>query len=67
MPNVIHREVLECGFKRCCPTVEVLDDGSVVLSDDDAEIGSVGTIKIRPESVVRLVEVPDRAQEVRLR
>jgi len=57
MPNVIHREVLECGFRRCCPTVTVFDDGSVEISDDDAEIGSVGVIKIKPESAARLLEL----------
>lgn len=51
------RETLECGYRKCCPVVEIFDDGSVTLSDDDAETGSVGTIKIRPEAVDRLVEL----------
>jgi hypothetical protein len=35
----------------------MFDDGSVELSDDDAELGSVGTIKLRPEAAQRLVEL----------
>lgn len=57
MPREIHREVLECGYRKCCPTVQVFDDGSVELSDNDPEIGSVGTIKIRPEAATRLLEL----------
>lgn len=53
----IHEETLQCGYRRCCPKIEIFDDGSIVLSDNDSEIGSVGTIKIRPESVDRLVEL----------
>lgn len=53
----IHQETLQCGFRRCCPVVQVFDDGSVVLSDDDAEAGSVGTIKLRPEAATRLAEL----------
>lgn len=56
MPNVIHQETMCCGYRRC-PVVKVFDDGSVEISDDDTEIGSVGTIKIRPESVDRLLEL----------
>ncbi len=54
MPKVIHQETLMCGYKRCCPTVTILDDGSITLSDDDVENGSFGTIKIRPEAASRL-------------
>jgi len=54
--KMIHQETMCCGYKKC-PTVKVFDDGSVELSDDDAEIGSVGTIKIRPEAAARLIEV----------
>ena len=54
--KMIHQETMCCGFKRC-PTVKVFDDGSVELSDNDSEIGSVGTIKIRPEAAERLVEL----------
>jgi hypothetical protein len=53
----VHEEVLQCGYKRCCPTVKLFDDGSMEISDDDAEIGSVGAIKISPESVERLFEL----------
>ena len=51
------RRMLPCNFKRCCPRVEVFDDGSAVLTDDDADAGSVGTIKLRPEQVARLADV----------
>jgi hypothetical protein len=57
MPTTVHKETLECGYRKCCPTVTVFDDGSIELSDDDSETGSVGTIKIRPEVVTRLVEL----------
>jgi len=56
MPREIHRETFCCGYKKC-PTVTVFDDGSIELSDDDSETGSVGTIKIRPEAVARLAEL----------
>ena len=46
-----------CGYKKCCPTVRVFADGSAELTDDDAEAGSVGTIKLRPEVVARLAAV----------
>jgi hypothetical protein len=45
-----------CNYKRC-PRVEIFDDGSIELSDDDTEFGSVGTIKIRPEAVALLEEL----------
>lgn len=53
----VHEEVLQCGYKRCCPTVKLFDDGSMEISDDDAEIGSVGVVKISPESVDRLLKL----------
>lgn len=56
MPKAIHKETMCCGYKKC-PTVEVFDDGSIELSDNDAETGSVGTIKIRPEAVARLAKL----------
>jgi len=56
MPNLIHQETMCCGYKKC-PTVKVFEDGSVEISDDDAEIGSVGTIKLKPETATRLVEI----------
>lgn len=56
MPEMIHQETLCCGGKRCVE-VRLFDDGSIILSDDDSEEGSVGTIKLRPEAVSRLVEL----------
>jgi hypothetical protein len=56
-PKKIHEERLPCGYARCCPTVEVFDDGSAILTDDDFESNSVGTIKLRPEQVARFVEL----------
>jgi hypothetical protein len=53
----VHDEVLMCGYRKCCPRIEVFDDGSIELSDDDKEIGSVGTIKVRPEAVERILEL----------
>jgi len=53
----IHEETLQCGYRKCCPTVKIFDDGSMELSDDDPEIGSVGTIKLWPEVVQRLLEL----------
>lgn len=51
--KLIHQETMCCGYKKC-PTVKVFDDGSMELTDDDAEQGSVGTIKLKPEQVERL-------------
>jgi len=56
MARTIHEETMCCGYKRC-PTIKIFEDGSIELSDDDAEIGSTGTIKLRPEAVARLVEL----------
>lgn len=70
-PNKVHEEVLceqdpappdgptapECGYKKCCPAVKLFDDGSVELTDADAEAGSVGTIKLRPEAAERLARL----------
>jgi hypothetical protein len=56
MPEVIHEEEMCCGYKKC-PTVKLLDDGSAILTDDDIDGGSVGTIKLRPEQVARLSEL----------
>jgi xanthine dehydrogenase molybdopterin-binding subunit B len=53
----IYEETLQCGYKRCCPTVHVFDDGSIELSDDDTESGSVGTIKMRPEVADRFLKL----------
>lgn len=56
-PREIHREILECGFQKCCPVVSLFDDGSATLTDDDAELGSIGTIKLTPEAAARFVEL----------
>lgn len=56
MPKPIHQETMCCGFKKC-PTVSVFEDGSMEITDNDVEAGSVGTIKLRPEQVDRLVEL----------
>ena len=56
MKKIVHEETMCCGYKKC-PVVRLHDDGSVELSDDDAETESVGTIKLRPEVVARLVEL----------
>lgn len=53
----VFEETLQCGLKRCCPKVEIFNDGSIELSDDDTEVGSVGTIKILPEAADRLLEL----------
>jgi hypothetical protein len=45
-----------CGYKKC-PTVRQFADGSVELSDDDADGGSIGTVKLRPEQAHRLREL----------
>ena len=58
-PNKVHEEEMCCGYRRC-PTVKLFDDGSVELTDNDPEIGSVGTIKMRPEVVARLVELTSK-------
>lgn len=56
MKKVIHEEAMCCGYKKC-PVIRVFSDGSAELTDDDAEIGSVGMIKLKPETVSRLVEL----------
>ncbi len=56
MPKVVHKEVMCCGHKRC-PTIEVFDDGSITVSDDDVQNESIGQIKFRPEVVARLREL----------
>ena len=56
MPKLIHEEIL-CGYGRCCPTIQLFDDGSVELSDNDIENGSLGTIKIDAEAAKRLLEL----------
>jgi hypothetical protein len=61
MPKLIQQETLCCNHKRC-PTVSVFDDGSLEITDNDPELGSVGTIKIRPEVVARLVELASKRE-----
>lgn len=56
MSKVIHEETMCCGYKKC-PTVRVFEDGSVELSDDDGEAGSVGVVKMKPEVAKRLAEI----------
>jgi len=56
MPKLIHQETMCCGYKKC-PELKIFEDGSVELSDNDEEIGSVGTLKLRPEVMSRLVEI----------
>lgn len=50
--KTIHEEEMCCGQKKC-PVVRIFEDGSVELTDDDPSIGSVGTIKMRPEVAAR--------------
>lgn len=56
MPKEIFREVLCCNYKKC-PEVVLLDDGSLQISDDDADSGSTGTVKFKPEQVAALREI----------
>ena len=56
-PRRVHNEVLECCNYKRCPRLEIFDDGSAILSDDDNEAGSVGMIKLRPEVAARLLEL----------
>jgi len=54
--KMVHQETMCCGSKRC-PAIKVFEDGSVELRDDDAETGSVGVIKLRPEHLDRIAEL----------
>ena len=56
MPKLIHQETMCCGYKKC-PVVKVFEDGSVELSDDDSENGSIGRIKLSREQAARLAEL----------
>lgn len=56
MVKILHSEEMCCGYKKC-PVVKVFEDGSMELTDNDVEGGSVGTIKLHPEVVARLVEL----------
>lgn len=55
MAKLIHQETMCCGYKKC-PTLKIFEDGSAEISDDDQGLGSVGTIKLRPEAAQLLVE-----------
>jgi hypothetical protein len=52
----VHQETMCCGYKKC-PTVTVFEDGSMEISDDDSNTGSVGTIKLQPEQIRRIAEL----------
>ena len=51
--KLTHVETMCCGARKC-PTVRIFEDGSVELTDADPAVGSVGTIKLRPEVAARL-------------
>jgi hypothetical protein len=55
-PHVVREVTMCCGYKKC-PTVRQLSDGSVELSDDDPERGSVGTIRLKPEQARQLADL----------
>jgi len=57
MPNLIREETLMCCNYKRCPVVKMFDDGSMEISDDDAQNGSFGTIKLAPEVADRLIEL----------
>jgi hypothetical protein len=52
-PTVVYEETMCCGFKKC-PVLKLFDDGSIELTDNDPEVGSVGTIRLRREVAQRL-------------
>ncbi len=54
--EIVHEETMCCGYKKC-PVVTKFDDGSVTLTDDDTENGSIGTIRLRPEVAKRLAKL----------
>ena len=57
MPRrVVQEETMCCGYKKC-PTFRRFEDGSVEVSDDDDEGGSVGTVRFAPEQAARLLEL----------
>jgi hypothetical protein len=58
MVKIVHQETMCCGYKKC-PTIKVFSDGSVELTDDDEEAGSIGTIKLRPEAARKVAELVD--------
>lgn len=56
-PREVHNETLACCGGRKCVFARIFEDGSVELSDNDPEAGSVGILKMKPESAARLVEL----------
>ena len=56
MPKLVHQETMCCGYKKC-PEIKIFDDGSVELTDDDSENGSMGTIKMQPAQAARFLEL----------
>ncbi len=56
MPKIVHRETVCCGFKKC-PDVVVYEDGTVEITDNDEETGSVGTIKLSAEQAERVASL----------
>jgi len=60
--KLIHEETMCCGYKRC-PKIRIFEDGSVEISDDDPQEGSVGTIKLKPRTADRLVELLSERME----
>lgn len=59
--KIVHQETMCCGYKKC-PHIKVFADGSVELTDDDAENGSDGTIKLTSEQVERLAQLSSNAK-----
>jgi hypothetical protein len=57
----IHEETMCCGHKRC-PVIRIFDDGTVELTDDDVDNGSVGTIRLSREVAERVAELLPRAR-----
>lgn len=56
MLKVIHQETMCCGYKKC-PVIQIFEDGSLKVSDDDADSDSVGTVRFRPEAASRFLQM----------
>ena len=56
MSKIVHEEQMCCGYRKC-PVIRIFEDGSVELTDNDEDTGSIGTIKLRPEAAARLKEL----------
>lgn len=54
--KVVHEETLACCNMKRCPTAQFLDDGSVILTDNDPDADSVGKIVLQSEVMDRLIE-----------